>query len=79
MLWTKRRRLSNTREMPNWIYDLPDDAIIALMLVGAAGATAAALTATRYVVRLRPPREREGAIVDASRVVLSLTSLVLAF
>jgi len=46
--------------MPHWICKLPDDAIMALMLVGVAGATDAALLAMRYAVRFQLPSERAG-------------------
>jgi hypothetical protein len=65
--------------MPDGLYALPDDAIIALSVAAVAGATAVALLVCRHVVRLRVTPEQSGVIWDAYRAVVSLTALVLAF
>jgi hypothetical protein len=65
--------------MPDGLYALPDDAIIALLVAIIVGATFITLLVCRYVVRLRVAPEQSGVIWDAYRVVVSLTALVLAF
>lgn len=65
--------------MPFWVYDLPDDLIIAMtvLLVGGSTALAILLARTVFGIRLRPDQGKE--VMDAYRSVASLTALVLAF
>ena len=65
--------------MPDWIYLLPDDAIIALSVAAIVGATFLALLLCHRVAWFRMPAEHGDAVWEGYRVVVSLTALVLAF
>jgi hypothetical protein len=65
--------------MPDWLYSLPDDAIIALIVAVVVGAEVVIARLYRSVPRLWIPPSSAGLLLDAFRLLVTLTGLVLAF
>ena len=65
--------------MPNAIYALSDNAIIALLMTLVVGGDVLAALVYQFFSRAWLPPGSTGSILDAYRVVVTLTALVLAF
>lgn len=65
--------------MPDWIYLLPDDAIIALSVAIIVGGTFLAMFVSHHAIRFRLPPDKGNPVLEGYRVVVSLTALILAF
>lgn len=65
--------------MPDWLYALPDEGIMAVVVAIFIGVDVLAARLRRYFANRWLPPASSGPILDSYRLVVSLTALVLAF